>query len=111
LQKGSAIEETVKALTEFESELEGAKALAEDSIKKMVKEAGEWAASARADAAAKSQEMASHILAKARADAEAEAVKIKEKGEGTLRALESSLSKRRRKAKDHVVSRLMGGSP
>jgi len=46
----SAIEETIKALTEFESALDKAKDEAEAGTKKLIKDATDWAESARSSA-------------------------------------------------------------
>ena len=106
----SAIEETVKALIEFESELDRVKAEASDTKRKMLKDASEWAASANASAVAKAQEIAADRMAKAKAEADAEADSIRKKGESSLKSFEVSISKNKSKAASQVVARLMGGS-
>ncbi len=105
----SAIEATVKALVEFEAELDRAKAEVSDAKKKAIKDALDWAESARASAISKAQEVASERVARAREEAEAEAREIREKGAKSLRAFESSISKRRTEAADLAASRLLGG--
>ncbi len=106
----SVIEETVKALIEFESELDKAKAEASETKKMMIKDAAGWAASARASGISKAQQLASERLAKAREEAEEEADAIRKKGESSLKNFEASISKGKSKAADHVVGRLLGES-
>ena len=106
----TAIEDTVKALIEFESELDRAKSEASDLNKKMVKDSGDWAASAKSVAVSRAQQLASERMAKARADAGMEADSIREKAEKSLKAFESSISKHKRKAAEMVVARLLGES-
>lgn len=106
----SVVEQTVKALVEFEKELDQAKAEASDSKKKILKDAAEWADSAKASGLSKAQQMASETLAKARAEAEREAVAIQKKGEVALKSFEASVSKRKSKAVEAVVGRLLGES-
>ena len=105
----SAIEATVKALVEFEAELDRAKAEATDAKKKAAKDALDWAEGARSSAISKAQQIASEGVARAREEAEAEATKIREKGEASLRAFEDSISKRREEAAKLAASRLLGG--
>ncbi len=104
----SAIEETVKALVEFESELDGAKAEVSEAKTKTMKDAAALAEAAKASAISKAQETASKTVAKAREDAEAEAEKIRKKGESDLTAFESSIAKHKSKAAELVASRLLG---
>ena len=105
---GSAIEETVKALVEFETELDRAKAEVTEVIKKAMKDAADWAETARETATSRAQEIASRTVATAREDAQAEAEKIREKGESDLKAFEVSISKNKAKAAELVASRLLG---
>ena len=106
----SAIEATVKALVEFEAELESAKAEAADSKRRTMKDALDWAEAARSSAVSKAQEIASERVAKAREEAEAEAGEIREKGAISLREFELSISKHTAEAAELVASRLVGGS-
>ena len=107
---GSPIEATVKALIEFESELDSMKAEALEIKKKMVKDAVGLAESARLSAISKAQQQASERLAKARAEAEGKAESIRKKGESSLKSFEASISARRAKAIEKVVDRLLGGT-
>lgn len=106
----SAVEQTVKALVEFEKELDRAKAEATDSIKKMVKDAADWAESAKGNGLSRAQQMASETLAKAKAEAEGDAEGIRKKGESSLKSFEASISRRKSKAVEAVVARLLGES-
>ena len=105
---GSLIETTVKALIEFDSELDRAKAEALEVEKKMVKDAVGLAESARSAAISKAQQQVSERLAKARAEGEGEAESIRKKGESSLRSFEASISRRKAKAIEEVVGRLLG---
>lgn len=107
----SAIEQTVRALVEFEAQLDAAKTELVDAARKASKDAGDWAEAAKKAAVSKAQEMASGKVASARAEAEAEAAKIRAKGESDLKAFESSISKKKGKASELVVSRLLGETP
>lgn len=106
----SAIESTIKALVEFESELDRAKAEAMDAKKKLVKEATDWAASAKSKAIAEAQRMASENVTKARAEAEAEAATIKKNGEKSLKSFEENIGKHKSKAVAKVTAMLLGSS-
>jgi len=105
---GSAIESTVKALVEFEAELERAKAEVSDAKRKTMKVALDWADQAKASALVKAQAIASQRLAKAKEEAETEAAAIRNKGESDLKAFESSISKYRSKAAELVAAKLLG---
>jgi vacuolar-type H+-ATPase subunit H len=107
----SVIEDTLKALVEFESELDAAKAGASEARRRMVKDAGDWAAQAKAGAVAKAREIASQRLENARAEAEAEAQTIRKKGEASVKSFEASISKRKSKAAEVVVAKLLGAEP
>ncbi|MDG6898920.1 MAG: hypothetical protein JRN24_04180 [Nitrososphaerota archaeon] len=104
----SAVEQTVKALVEFESELDRAKADAAEARRRTSKDATDWAEASRASAVSKAQELASRRLAKAKQDAEAEADKIRKKGEADLKAFEASISKHRSEAARLVAAKLLG---
>lgn len=105
---GSEIEETVKALTEFESELDIAKATASESRRRILNEAAEWAESARAQALSKAQQLASELVSKARSEAEGDAAEIRERGARSLRTFEASISKKKGKAVERAVALLLG---
>jgi len=104
----AAIEATVKALVEFESELEKAKAEASEAKRRAAKDAADWAEAAKASAISKAQEIGARRVADAKAEAEAEAQRIREKGTSDLMAFESSISRHRSKAAELVASRLLG---
>lgn len=106
----SAIEETVKALVEFEAELDRAKAEVNEVKRKAGKDASDWAGSARTSAISKAQARAAQEVARAREEAETESNKIKKKGAAELAEFESSISKRKSKASELVRARLLGES-
>jgi vacuolar-type H+-ATPase subunit H len=107
----SAIESTVKALVEFESELDKAKVEASEAKRRAMKDAADWAEAAKSSAISKAQEMAAEKVSRAKKDAEAEAEAIRKKGQVDLKAFESSISKHRSKAADLVAARLLGETP
>jgi len=103
-----AIEDTVKALTEFEAALDRVKADALESKKKMTKNAGEWAESAMNNAITEAHKVATRRLSKAREEAEAEAKEIESKGRVARMKFEESMSKRKKEAAELVVRMLLG---
>jgi vacuolar-type H+-ATPase subunit H len=105
---GSLIEATVKALVEFESELDKMKAEALEVKKKMVKDVVGLAESAASAAISKAQRQASERLAKARAEGEGMAESIRKNEELSLKSFEASVSARKAKAVEKVVGRLLG---
>jgi len=105
-----AVEETIKALVEFESALDGVKSESAESKKRMIKDAGEWAASAKNKALAKAREIAAQRLAAARREAEAEAESIRRRGESEMKRFEESISRRKKDATELVTKRLLGES-
>ncbi len=104
----SAIEETVKALVEFESQLDEAKANVSDAKRRTTKDAADWVDAAKTSAVLKAQVVASRRVAEAIKDAEAEANKIREKGESDLKSFGSSISRQRAKAAELVIAALLG---
>jgi len=104
----SAIEDTLKALVEFESELDAARAEVSETKRGVMKDATDWAEAAKAAAISKAQEIASQRVTKAKEDAEAEADRIRKKGDSDLREFESSISRHKSKAAELVASRLLG---
>jgi vacuolar-type H+-ATPase subunit H len=107
----AAIEQTVKALVEFEAQLDGAKAELVEAGKRAAKEAAEWAEAAKATAISKAQEIAARNVARAKEEAESEAESIRKKGDADLKSFESSITKNRAMATEMVVARLLGESP
>ncbi len=102
------IEDTLKALTEFETALDSAKAAASEAKRQMVKKAGEWADGARATAVAEAQRMASETVSRAKSEAEAEAESIRAKGKSALKSFEGGLSKHESEAAKLVAEKLLG---
>jgi vacuolar-type H+-ATPase subunit H len=106
----NAIEEALRALTEFESELDSAKAIASEGKQQMVKRAGEWAEAAKAEAIAEARRIASETVSRARSEAEKEAASMRKKGELALEGFEQSLSKRMAEAAELAARALLGES-
>jgi vacuolar-type H+-ATPase subunit H len=104
------VEETVKALVEFEAALDGVRAESTEAKKRMIKDSAEWAASAKSNAIARAQEIAARRLAEARKEAEAEAVSIGKKGDAEMKKFEESISRRKKEAAELVTKRLLGES-
>jgi vacuolar-type H+-ATPase subunit H len=103
-----AIEETLKALAEFESQLDSAKAGASEAKRQMVKEAGELAEKARAAAIAEAQRIVQEMVSKARMEAEAKAESIRNDGLSALKAFEGALSKHKPEAAELATRLLLG---
>ena len=106
----SAIEQTVKALVEFEAALDAAKAGVSEAKRRAVKDALEWAEAARTSAVAEATEIATGRVAEAKAEAEAQAKNIREEGESELKAFEVSISRHKAEAAEFAASRLLGES-
>lgn len=106
----SAIEETVKALVEFEAQLDSARTELAGATKRAAKDAVDWVEAAKAKAISRAQEIASGMVAAAREEAEAGADKIRKKGESDLKAFESSIAKNKGRSSALVASRLLGDS-
>jgi len=106
----SAIEQTVKALVEFESALDAAKAELSEAKRRAMKDALDWAEAARTSAVAEATEIAARRVAQAKAEAEAQARSIKEEGESEMKAFEISISRHKAEAAEFAASRLLGES-
>lgn len=103
-----AIEQAVTALTDFESQLDAAKAEASETKVRMVKSASEWALSAKETAVAKAQEIAARTIADARAQAGKEAGEIRKKGGVALKKYEEEMQKHKPEGVELVAKRLLG---
>ena len=106
----SAIEQTVKALVEFEAKLDLAKTELFEAGKRAAKEAADWSETAKASAVSRAQEIASQKVAGARQEAQSEADRIRKKGDADLKAFENSIAKNRGRAAELVAARLLGES-
>lgn len=106
----NVIEETLKALTEFESQLDSARADASEARRRMVKNAAEWAESAKAKAIASAHQIASETVSKAKEEAKKEAESIRKNEQAALKSFEGSMSKRKSEAAELVADRLLGES-
>jgi vacuolar-type H+-ATPase subunit H len=104
----TAIEETLKALTEFESQLDSARADASEAKRQMIKLAAEWADAARGAAVAGAQKVAADAISKAKKEAEKEADSIAKKGQVEVKKFKLSLSGHRSKASELVEKMLLG---
>ena len=105
---GSALEGTVKALIEFEAELDRTKADVLAQKAKMIRDAEGIAESAKSSAVSKAQQQASERLAKARAEADREAESIRKHGVSSLNTFEVSVSSKKKRAAEMVVTALLG---
>src|SRR2546428_3665490 len=86
------IEEAVKALAEFEADLDRIKSDASDAKKRLVKAAADEAEKAKIDALAKAQELANERVRVAKQEAEREAgVGGREGGEYVIQPVTSDL--------------------
>ena len=103
------IEEAVKALTEFEAELDRIKTDASEAKKRLVKTAADEAEKAKSDALAKAQQMADERVRVAKQEAERTAEEIAKRGEGLLKRLKALTLKRKEEAVELAVRRLLGG--
>ncbi len=104
----SVVEEAVKVLAAFESELDRVKSEALESKKRLLRVAAEEGDRARKGALAKAQAMAEERIAKAREEAETEAAAILEKGKSSLKSLNSRIAKRSDEALELVTNHLLG---
>jgi vacuolar-type H+-ATPase subunit H len=104
----SAIEQTVKALVEFEAALDAAKAEVSEAKRRAMKDALDWAEAARSSAMTEATEIAARRVAEAKAEAEAQAKNIREEGESELKAFEISISRHKAEAAGLAASRLLG---
>ena len=102
------IEDTIRALTEFESALDQVKADTSESKRKLVKGAGDWAVAAKAGAIAKAQQLSAERVAKARVEAESEAEGIRRKGQVGVKNFAETISKGKKDAIVAVVGALLG---
>jgi len=106
----SSMEQTVKALVEFEAALDSAKSEISESKRRTMKDALDWAEAARSSAIAEATEIAARRVSEAKAEAEAEAKKIRDGGESDLREFEGSISRHGAEAAEFAASRLLGDS-
>ncbi|HYA56629.1 MAG TPA: hypothetical protein VED22_07535 [Nitrososphaerales archaeon] len=106
----SAIEQTVKALVEFESALDAAKVEVSEAKRRAMKDASDWAEAAGSSAIAQATDIAARRVAEAKAEAEAQAKGIREEGESELKEFEVSISRHEGEAAEFAASRLLGES-
>jgi vacuolar-type H+-ATPase subunit H len=102
------VEEAVKVLAAYESELDRVKAEAVESKKRLLKVAADEGDRARKEALAKAQAMADERVAKVRKEAETEAAVILDKGKSSLKLLNSRIAKKSDEALELVTKHLLG---
>jgi vacuolar-type H+-ATPase subunit H len=102
------VEEAVKVLAAYESELDRVKAEAVESKKRLLKVAADEGDRARKEALAKAQAMADERVAKVRKEAETEAAAILDKGKSSLKLLNSRIAKKSDEALELVTKHLLG---
>jgi vacuolar-type H+-ATPase subunit H len=102
------IEETIKALTEFEAELDKTRSDTVEVRKRLAKSAGDWAEEAKTEAIAHAQKIAQQRLETARAEAEAEAESIKSAGRTALQSFKETITGNKKEAVQLVTKRLLG---
>jgi vacuolar-type H+-ATPase subunit H len=103
-----AIEDTIKALTEFEAELDKVKTDSAEAKKNLLKKAAEWAETAKNDAVSEARRTADQTLSEARTEAQKEAESIRETGKNSLVSLKETMSNHRDEAVQLVKMRLLG---
>jgi vacuolar-type H+-ATPase subunit H len=102
------IEETLKALTEFEQELDRAKVDASEAKRRMIKNASDWSESAKQSALNAARNIAEKQVSRARTEAEAQAARIREDGLISLKTFEGSLARNKGDAVELVMRTLLG---
>ncbi len=102
------VEATVKALTEFEAELDRIRSEAIDARKATTRNASDWAARAKSEAISKAQGIADQRVAAAREEAEIQASEIRKTGAESLKKFEESISSKKEEAAGLVTKRLLG---
>ena len=103
-----AIEEALKALSEFESELDRIKNETVEAKQKLLKLAVEKAESSKSQAIATAQRAAEAELSAARETANKEADNIRRKGQASTERFKSTISKRSEDAVEAVLKTLLG---
>src|SRR2546428_12241943 len=104
-----ALEEAVKALAEFEAELDRIKTDASEARKRLVKTAADEAEKAKGDAVAKAQELADGRGKVAKQEAEGEAAEIGKRGGESLNPVKAATLERKEGAGEFGVRRVPGG--
>ena len=105
-----AIEDSVKALKEFEGALDAIKSDADEAKKKMLKSASDWAESAKSASVANAESQARAAVDSARAAAEKQAETIRSAGERDLSNFVAEISAKKSEAVNLVTKRLLGGN-
>ncbi|MBI3023455.1 MAG: hypothetical protein HYU03_04770 [Thaumarchaeota archaeon] len=104
----SAVEEAIKVLEGFESELEKIKQEAVEAKKSLLRKVSEEGETAKAEALAKAQAVADERIRRARNEADGEASSIIARGDQSVKTLEERISKKNKEAVELVVKELLG---
>lgn len=104
----SAVEEAIKVLEGFESELERIKEGAIEAKKSLQRKVSGEGENAKREALANVQKIAGERIRKARDEAEREASSIIAKGEQSVERLREQISKKNKEAVELVVKELLG---
>ncbi len=102
------IEEALKALSEFESELDRIKSETVEAKQKLLKLASEGAEASKSRAIAAAQRAAETELYSAREGARREADSIRKRGQASTEKFKSALSSRKKDAVEAVLKVLLG---
>jgi vacuolar-type H+-ATPase subunit H len=103
-----AIEDTIKALTEFEAELDKVKTDGAEARKNLLKGVAEWAETAKNEAVTEARRTADQTISGARAEAQKGAESIRETGKNSLVSLKETMNSHRDEAVQLVKKRLLG---
>jgi len=103
------IENAIKALSEFEAELERIRFQVSEAKKRLVNTAAEEGEVAKKEALASAQSISDERVRAAMQEAQREAESITRKGEDSLKRLKATISKRKNEAIELAVRRLLGG--
>ncbi len=104
----SAVEDAIKVLEGFESELERIKEEAIEAKKSLLRKVSEEGENAKKEALDSVQSISGERIAKARAEADREASLIMAKGEQSVRKLREQISRKSAEAVELVVKELLG---
>jgi vacuolar-type H+-ATPase subunit H len=101
------VEETLKALTEFEADLDKIKSQASAAKQKIFKMVEADALAARASAMESAQSLAKERLESARQAAETEADALRKRGEHSLKKFKDKITKKKDDAVEEVLRQLL----
>ncbi len=104
----SAVEEAIKVLEGFESELEKIKREAVEAKKSLLRKVSEEGENAKREALAKAQAVAEERIRRVTDEAEKEASSINARGDQSVKTLKERISKKNKDAVELVVKELLG---